>query len=171
MSEDAASPGVLNPVAFNASLHAQIANALFLNDNAAVPFSEFDLQITGDIQTAIIEAYGTQSPTAPTYTITLEFPFQSVENRAGIPEIDDPFDPGNKIDRVPATATVNARMIVTVVVDIGSFSARSTSRVLTSEATYELRSCIFSDAVTEGNMLLDLENPGEWVLISYEISE
>jgi hypothetical protein len=100
----------------------------------------------------------------------LSFPFQEVRFAGPVDEvIIESVPPGNPttIPRQPLTATVNARMVVHVVVEIATANQRTDPRVITTEATYELRGGIASDEANPGTMVFtDL---GDWVLVGYEI--
>ena len=114
--------------------------------------------------------------------VTLLFSAQHVHitpARDAMPEFPPPDPLGF---RAPRTAIISARMIVEVIVDAGT---ANDARVITTRAIYEY-SGVMSDAGTwdetqtpSGIMNFvknsanpnDTADPGQWVMVSYEISE
>jgi len=147
---------------FNASLASNLARAIY---DASVENDEltmFELNL-GDI--------------IPDDTyVTLKFPMQTVHITPAVPEM-----PELGIERVPRTAFLNARMIVEVIVTVGT---GNNARVLTTQATYEYSGVMTDDGdwndeaePSVGTMSFEKTNPndyadpGRWVMVSYEISE
>jgi len=109
------------------------------------------------------------------HSITLEFLFQEVRIAGPVGYI-----PELGSARVPRTASLSARMVVTVTVEVESATVlRNDSRIITSQAVYEYSGGVFSDETVENT---NVEDPdivfpmaftefGEWKMVSYEIVE
>ena len=82
----------------------------------------------------------------------------------GVPELG--------IEDIPLTAQLDAKMIVTVVVEVDRDTFRNNRRIITSEAVYEYSGGAIvgspSPDGSEGMAFLE-DTQGSWVLVSYEI--
>jgi len=116
------------------------------------------------------------------HDIVLSFIFKDVR-------IAGPSDyiPELEIDRIPKTASIRAQMTVTVSVEVVSgmrFRTEDT-RIITTQATYELSGAVLTDdpeedfldtmpddpSIADLTMEFDKNGHGSWSLISYEIIE
>jgi len=143
-----------------------------LNPNPLIgePFTEIqlDIDIAGVTDIASLQS------------VTLGFPFQEVSTVGPVGYIPETTPP---TPRVPRTASISARMIVVVTVEIPATGFGAENRTITTHATYTYSGGVFSD---ENDLLansdahredstfigeMEFAEPGEWKLISYEIVE
>jgi len=150
---------------FDSSLAKYIPQLLFANRDE--DFKDgFPLQLGGAIAPVI-------TPLNP--TITLKFPFPSA-NPSITYQDPIPAMPELGIERVPATGTLSAKVVIEVVVDLPGIGNRS----ITTLATYEYTGGVFSDATSyvppatgapDLPGVLQFTEFGTWKLVSYEITE
>lgn len=95
--------------------------------------------------------------------IILSFPLQNITITAEVPEIpaimDGDTELSPKVDGIPRSASVNARMEVTVITG-------TQGRTITSLAIYEFTGGVLSEM--SGAMQFTPEGYGKWSLISYD---
>jgi hypothetical protein len=102
-------------------------------------------------------------------SITLSFPHQNVIVKPAIPMIPavtevidgNPVVISPEIPRVPKSATVNARMVVDVVIG-------TRNRTVTSRAVYDYTGGILSEVSYAGAMQFVTNGYGKWSLVSHE---
>ena len=181
-----------NAVLLSDSIHRNIMHSLNMDESDA----DFDTSLRNKLSTALYEA---NKPVANDGDTNL--PLDGFEMSVGVDGVDMsaleridvriPFQdirfagpvgyvPETGTNRVPFTASINVRIIVTVEVSIHPTGmARVDDRTITTRAVYELSNAFMSD---EGDILyteedssitgeLEFESFGNWKMVSYEIIE
>jgi len=143
---------------FENSLAYQIVQLIYSNTNSEVPIEtvKLDVDIPG-VDMSTVES------------IALEIPFQDVRFAGPVDAVPETIPP---TARIPKTATINAQMIINVIVEIESASLREAPRLITTVATYEFRGGLLSDEDTNSEIgEMKFVDFGKWELMSYEIIE
>jgi len=163
---------------FNNSLASNLAKAIYEADNVGESLTMFELNLGNTVP-------GLHTVEADRNArVTLLFSAQNVHitpARDAMPDLFPYPDPRGL--RAPRTAILSARMIVEVIVDAGT---ANDARVITTRAIYEYSGVLsdngtWNEALTPAGTMSftkinpdnpnDTAEPGQWKMVSYEISD
>jgi len=173
-------------VVLSESIHRTIKESLLTNEGSP----NYDNSLAKKLPEAIYEVYDADGNFGTGFTFALSgaevtnaidldyrisIIFPQPNSNPGV-TVQDPIPPMPElgIPRTPATVTVNAEIIIRVVIDLPGGNGRS----ITTLATYEYRDGVLSDendpsTATTPELVGTLEfvGYGEWELVSYEMIE